>query len=659
MKKIVLLSFAIFFFYSSFANVSLPKIFGDNMVLQREMSVPVWGWADAGETITVQFDKQNKTVKADKNGKWIIRLDAMPAGGPYQLVVSGKNNTTFSNVMVGEVWICSGQSNMEMPIEGWGKINNYQQEIAAANYPQIRHFKVPNTVSAIPKDDIPGGEWKICSPETAGDFTAVGYFFARELYNKLHVPVGLINTSWGGTMVETWISRGAFEKSDEFKSMIASMPTLDLGALSKQKKQATIQKLVSLQGSFDEHPNTEDWENPDFDDSKWPHMKLPGLWEEQGLGLEDLDGDVWFRKRVMIADEDAGKAATIELAKIDDSDDSYVNGTKIGSMKSKYNEYRKYAIPAGVLKPGKNIIAVRVDDTGGGGGIYGEPASLQLTVGTKVYSLAGDWLFRVEAISANTSSVGPNRYPTLLFNAMINPLIPYAFRGALWYQGEANAGRAYEYRSSFPLMITDWRQHWGEGDFPFYFVQLASFNAGNGDSEHGSTWAELREAQTRTLSLPKTGMAVTTDIGEAHDIHPKNKQDVGKRLAAIALDNVYGQTMEYSGPVYQSMKKDGNKIILSFTHVGSGLMIKDKYGYIRGFEIAGPDQHFHYAKAYLDGNRVVVYSESVSNPVELRYAWSDDAGDANLFNNEGFPAVSFRTDQWKGVTEGVKYAIEK
>jgi sialate O-acetylesterase len=403
--------------------------------------------------------------------------------------------------------------------------------------------------------------------------------------------------------------------------------------------------------------NAEEWKNENLDDSKWPTMKLPGLWEQQKMGLETLDGIVWFRKVLVVADADAGKPAVLELAKIDDRDDSYLNGSKIGSTKN-YAESRRYNIPAGVLKAGKNIIAVRVQDTGGGGGIYGEPGEMQLTVGSKVYTLAGEWSFRVESMLAD-NGVGPNSYPTLLYNAMISPLIPYAIRGALWYQGEANAGRAYEYRSSFPLMITDWRHQWGQGNFPFYFVQLASFGADNGDSEHGSSWAELREAQTRTLSLANTGMAVTTDIGESHDIHPKNKQDVGKRLAAIALDNVYGQTMEYSGPVYQSMKTEGNRIVLSFTHTGTGLQVKDKYGYVKGFEIAGKDQKFHYAKAYADGNRIVVFNDMVTDAIEVRYAWSDDAGDANLFNNEGFPTVPFRTDQWKGITEGAKYAIGK
>ncbi len=309
-----------------------------------------------------------------------------------------------------------------------------------------------------------------------------------------------------------------------------------------------LKKIEGLQGSLGDPAGADHWKDNAFDDSHWPHMKLPGLWEQQGLGLEDLDGIVWFRKTMIISEQDAGKPAILELSKIDDSDDTYVNGIMIGETKNKYADKRTYNIPAGILKAGKNIIAVRVEDTGGGGGIYGKADDMQFTIGGKTQSLAGEWAFRIESASAGSAGIGPNSFPTLLFNAMINPLIPYAIKGAIWYQGEANAGRAYQYRKAFPMMITDWREHWGEGDFPFLFVQLASFNASGGTSETGSTWAELREAQTMTLSLPHTGMAVSTDIGDPTDKHPKNKQDVGKRHADLALNNEYGVTMEYSGP---------------------------------------------------------------------------------------------------------------
>ena len=657
MKKAYILLLFICPMAALFANPRLPKIFSDGMVLQRNQPIPLWGWADAKEKITIHFDKQTKMVKADKDGKWMVKLDAEIAGGPYQLEVVGKTTVSIQDVLVGEVWVCSGQSNMEMPIAGWGKVQNYQQEIAAADYPAIRQFLVTKAVSSFPKEDVAGGDWKLCSPKTAGDFTAVGYFFARELYKKLNIPIGLINTSWGGTMVETWISRGAFEKSDEFKSMIATMPLVNLDSIAKFKERAMIKTIESLQGDYTDHANVAHWADKDFDDSKWPKMKLPGMWENQHMGLDDLDGLVWFRKTIMVDDVDAGKPAILNLGKIDDSDDTYVNGVKIGEMKNKYGDDRSYKIAAGVLKAGRNVIAIRVEDTGGGGGLYSNATDLHLSIGNKSIPLDGEWQFRVEAIYADGGKTGPNSYPTLLYNAMLSPLIPYGIKGAIWYQGESNAGRAFQYRKAFPLMINDWRQHWGQGDFPFYFVQLASFNASNGNSTTGSTWAELREAQTLTLSLPNTGMAVTTDIGEATDIHPKNKQEVGKRLASIALVKDYGQNQEFSGPVYNSMKVTGDKVVLSFTHIGKGLMVKDKYGYLRGFELAGSDHQFHYAKAYIDGETIVVGSAEVGSPVALRYGWADNALEANLFNKDGFPAAPFRTDDWKGVTVEEKYVV--
>ena len=651
--RILLQVFSLVMSVHSLANVTVPKIFGDNMVLQRNKPIPVWGWADPFEKITVRFDRQTREMTADKDGNWKISLDKEPAGGPFQLVIQGKNSVTFKNVLVGEVWICSGQSNMEMPIEGWGKVNNYEQEISSANYPQIRHIKIPNAVNTRPQKDISHGEWNICSPSTAGDFTAAGYFFARELYNELKVPIGLINTSWGGTHVETWTSREAFQSSDEFKGMIAKMPMLNLDSLATVRRDAFIKRIHSLQGSLPQPGEADRWSLSDFDDGKWPLMQLPSLWEERQLG--DLDGVVWFRKTIDLPASVAGQKATLELAMIDDNDVTYVNGVKVGETNS-YNTPRIYQVPAGVLKEGKNIVSVRVEDTGGGGGIYGDSTSMKLLAGEAGFPLAGRWAFHVEQIYGAGNSVGPNSYPTLLFNAMVSPLIPFAFEGVIWYQGEANAERAYQYRKAFPLMITDWRRHWGAGDFPFYFVQLASYNAGNGNSRSGSTWAELREAQTMTLSLPNTGMAVTTDIGNSTDIHPKNKQDVGRRLAAIALRNVYKKDIVYGGPMFRSMKPEGNNIIISFTNIGGGLTAKN--GPLKGFEIAGLGGQFFPADAVIDGDHVIVHSEQISHPAAVRFGWMDDAGEDNLFNKEGFPASPFRTDKWKGITEGQKFKFQ-
>jgi len=635
------------------ANVKLPRIFSNNMVLQRNHAITVWGWADAKEKITVQFNHQTKTVTAGKDGQWKVILANEAAGGPYDLIVKGKNTITLTNVLVGDVWVCSGQSNMEWVVRN---SNNAASEIAQANYPQIRHFKVPLTIATTPSSDLTGGEWNVCDPAHVGDFTAVGYFFARELYQTLNIPIGLINTTWGGTHSETWTSREAFEGSDEFRSMIQSMPHLNLDSIAKAKAIASQTRIEKLQGAVDESPEVvARWKNADFDDASWLTMPLPTIWEQQALG--DVDGFVWFRKTFTLTADQAGKPAVLSLGAIDDNDQTYVNGKLVGSTNS-YSAKRVYNVDAGILKEGKNVIAIRVQDTGGGGGVNGNPNELHLSLSNAAFPLTGTWSYRVESL-IKSNGVGPNSYPTLLFNAMLNPLLNCAITGVIWYQGESNAGRSYQYRKAFPLMITDWRKHWKQGDFPFYFVQLASYNANNGDSQHGSGWAELREAQTLTLSLPHTGMAVTTDIGESHDIHPRNKQDVGKRLAAIALHDTYGKNVVYSGPVFQSMKVENGKAVLSFNPMGSGLMVKDRYGYVKGFEVAGDDHVFHYAKAFIEGDHVVVSSDEVKTPVAVRYGWADDAGDDNLYNKEGFPASPFRTDNWKGVTEGAKFDFDR
>ncbi len=510
-KKHIYLLFLFLSFYS-YGNVRLPRLISDNMVLQREKPITIWGWAEAGEKVNVQFNKQTKSTKTDKSGKWIVTLEAEAAGGPFVMTVKGKNTITINDILVGEVWVCSGQSNMEWPVRS---VTDAENEINNAKYPEIRHFTVQRSVSVSPEEEVKGGDWKKATYENVGNFTAVGYFFAREVYNTLKIPIGIVHTSWGGTNSETWTSKQAFEQSEEFKEMITAMPSIDPDEYSKKKIEEANKKL---------------------------------------------------------------KDSNISL-----------------------------------------------------------PAGTEIT---------------------GTAALGPNSYPTLLFNGMINPILNYSIRGVLWYQGESNAGRAYQYRKAFPLMIQDWRNHFKQGDFPFYFVQLASFNASNGNSRLGSAWAELREAQTMTLSLPNTGMAVTTDIGEANDIHPRNKQDVGKRLAAIALNQLYQQKQVDGGPVFQSMNAEGDKIRITFTGTGSGLMVKDKYGYLKGFEIAGDDQKFSYAKAMIEGNEVVVFCEAVARPVAVRFAWADNPDDANLFNKEGFPAVPFRTDRWKGVTEAAKFKID-
>jgi sialate O-acetylesterase len=651
MRKSLLTVFSVCSFYFSFADVHPAKIFSDSMVLQRGSKIPVWGWADKGEKITVQFNKQNKTATTGSDGKWRVDLDAEKEGGPYQLTVKGNTIFSINDVLVGDVWLCSGQSNMEFAVRS---ANNSTEEIASANFPMIRHTKIPLVVADKPLADLSTGNgWHTAVPANVGGFTAVGYFFARKLYEELHVPIGLINSTWGGTDSETWTSREALENSDEFRELMAGFPTLNLDSVAAVRQKETLEQVQKIQGGLPTPAAINSWKEISFNDNAWPRMQLPALWEQKSL--PNFDGVIWFRKTVIVSAADAGKIADLSLGTIDDNDETFINGIKVGGIKG-YNVKRVYRIAPGILHEGKNIILVRVEDTGGGGGMYGDAAELNLLMGDAKQSLAGDWNYQVES-SVKVNGVGPNSYPSLLFNAMINPLVPYAIKGVIWYQGESNAGRAFQYRKAFPLMITDWRKQWKQGDFPFYFVQLASFNAGNGNSEKGSTWAELREAQTLTLSLPNTGMAVTTDIGEAKDIHPKNKQEVGKRLAAVALHDAYGKSNEYSGPSYRSMKADGNKVTVMFDHKGSGLITTDPQGQVKGFEIAGADQKFQPAIAIIEGDHLVVSAANVSAPVAVRYAWADEAGSANLYNLERFPAVPFRTDTWRGITEATKYKI--
>ncbi len=632
------------------ANVRMPLLFSDGMVLQRNKPIPIWGWADANEKVEVHFNKQTKSIIADKNGKWMIKLDAEKAGGPFELIITGKNKIVIANVLVGEVWICSGQSNMEFQVF---KTMNATEEINDSNYPMIRHFGVAQDMSGTPKLDLKQGKWEVCGKETVGNFTAVGYYFAKKLYAELKIPIGIINTSWGGTCVETWTSRQAFEKSDYFKDMIANVPQVDMQAAFEVYQKSVLDNINKIQGFDVSMENEDQFKDPNFQDTKWPEIKVPSLWENQQLG--NIDGVVWMRKTIVLSAEQAKKEAVLYLSKVDDEDQTYVNGVLVGTN-NLWDKQRIYKIPENVLKEGKNVIAVRIADYTGGGGIYGDPADLRIDFKDSNLPLEGLWKFNVVQVKI---SISPNTYPSLLYNAMVNPLIPYAFQGVLWYQGEANVWRANQYKKAFPLMINDWRSKWNQGNFPFYFVQLSTYNEFNGNSKVGSRWAELREAQTQTLQLPNTGMAVTTDIGNAKDIHPTNKQDVGKRLAAIALNNVYRKKMVYSGPMYKSMEIKGNQILLSFSNIGSGLSASDNSESLKGFEIAGADKVFYSAKAIIKDNKVIVSCESVPNPVAVHYGWADDDTEINLFNKEKFPASPFRTDNWEMLTANEKYKVSK
>lgn len=635
------------------ADINLPILFSDNMVIQRNKIIPVWGTAEPGGEVIVEIAGNQKSTEVTKDGKWKLDFPPISVGGPYDLTIIGIDTISYKNVMVGEVWICSGQSNMEMTLT---YCNNYEEEVAMADYPNIRLFQVKRTTSNQPQDTVNGDGWDECSPETIPNFSAVAYFFGRKLFDELNVPIGLIHTSWGGTPAEAWTSAEALKMMHDFRDEVELIEsTLPEQILSQEKYKAEIkirdEKTNLGDAGFDSGKPI--WNDPELELSGWKTMNLPTRWEN--AGYPNLDGIMWFRKEIDLPSSMAGTELILNLGPVNDIDITWFNGIKIGGL-SGANILREYKVPKSLVKPGKNVIVVSIQDIGYSGGMWGNKDQMFIESSNGInLSIAGEWLYK---IGFDTKVLGPKPHspndpnrPTVLFNSMLHPLIPYAIRGAIWYQGESNAGRAYQYQTLFPTMIEDWRSQWNQGDFPFLFVQLANFMELQTEPKDDD-WAELREAQLMTLTLPNTGMAVTIDIGNASDIHPKNKQDVGKRLALNALNLVYDKEIEYSGPIYKRNEIEGNKIRLTFDHVGSGLTAPNNEA-LKGFSIAGSDKNFYWAKAEIEGNSIVVWNDKIENPVSVRYAWASNPI-CNLYNKEGLPASPFRTDSWTGITEEKK-----
>ena len=621
------------------AVIKLPSIVSDNMMIQRDLPVKLWGWADKGETVSVTFNGQTEKVKTGRDGLWNVQFKAMPYGGPYKMVIKSKmNSISLKNILIGDIWVCSGQSNMEFVVNN---VNHAKEEIAKANYPKVRLLTVNKGMATTPLQDANASGWVECSPRSIAEFSAVGYFFGRELYRQLNIPIGLINTSWGGTIVETWTSAQMMITQPDYKQKMDI-----LHSNSFAQKFLKNNKFDIIQLADNEPGTTQKWYLPEVDVLGWKKTNLPALWSAENIHGE---GVVWYRKEFILTSEQAQSNVSICLGAIDDWDETYLNGRKIGTTQS-YNTPREYVVCSDGLKEGKNTLVVKVINTGGDAGFSYPADKIYCQTNTARISLSGEWKFKISTIIDNSEIIGPNDYPTLLYNTMIAPLTHFPIKGAIWYQGESNSDEAYKYRTLFPNMITDWRNTWNEGNFPFYFVQLAKY-MDPAVQPGESTWAELREAQHMTLRLPQTGEAVITDIGEANDIHPRNKQDVGYRLALNALYKTYGLNIEYSGPEYQSMKIEKNRIILSFDHVAQGLLAKGKYGYVEGFAIAGADQKFVWANASIKGNTVIVSSPFVTDPVAVRYAWANNPNDANLYNSKGLPASPFRTDNWKISTQ--------
>lgn len=650
-----------------YAELTVAPIFSSGMVLQRNREIPVWGSATPGQTVTVRLDGKTVETQAAANGSWMARLPAKASGRDLTLTVqAGDESIGFTNVIMGEVWICSGQSNMKWPL---ARAKNGNEAVAAANHPDIRLFNVEKQAALTPLKTVCGA-WYACAPETVAEFSAVGYFFGRELYQELGVPIGLIDSSWGGTPAEAWTPLQTLEANPDYQDILErrkdtiaryGYSEADAEAI-RQAKLAFMQKAVAL-AVPDEEPDAElfDASIPLPDSTP---VDIPANF------MKETDGILLLRKTFEIPDGISITDATLQLGLVDDFDVTWVNGVRVGTTGPEtplaYSILREYPVPASALKPGKNVVLVRLTDWWMGAGLGNGKNPALIFPGEKTIPLSGMWesrlLVDLGIRPEPVNDLNLQAVASTLYDGMIAPLIPYAFRGVIWYQGEANAGRAEQYETLFPAMIQSWHQKWGQGNFPFYFVQLANYKprqAEPGESE----WAELRDAQLKTLSLPETGMAVAIDIGEAKDIHPKNKLDVGKRLARWALVETYHWKPETGflkrlfakkpvpgGPLFKSAEVRGNRIVLSFEHVGKGLAVQDGTE-LKGFAIAAKDEAFRWAEAVIEGDTVVVSHPDIEHPTDVRYAWADNP-EANLINQDGFPASPFRTDQRPRITAG-------
>jgi len=641
-------SVILFFILSGVAavngQVKLPQLIRDSMIVQRGVNLKIWGWAASGEKVTVKFNGKSYKTKTGEDGRWSLLVPPMKAGGPYTMDINGTNKIRLKDILIGDVWFCSGQSNMvhQMNIHDV----TYANDIATANYPEIRHFGIATTTSLIgPKDDLPSASWKPATPENIRPFSAVAYFFARKLYERYHVPIGLINASVGGTPIEAWTSEEGLK----------DFPTL-INTIQKNKDTAYINGLARK--AFAANANRQPapprdkgltgptpWYDIDYVPKGWKTIVVPGYWEDQGI--KDLNGVVWYRKEIVVPASMAGQPAKVFLGRIIDADILYINGKQVGNT-TYLHPQRRYKVPGDLLKTGKNILVVKVTNNNGKGGFVPDKP-YYLFAGKDTIDLQGYWQYKVGEVfipgngsDANGANIAAQNQPTALYNAMVAPVINYAIKGILWYQGESNASRPAEYAKLQPAQIVDWRNKWQQGEIPFLYVQLPNFMDANYIPSE-SQWAELREAQLKALSVSNTGMAVGIDLGEWNDIHPDNKKDVGERLALIAEKLAYGENIVYSGPVFQSATINGNKITISFTHTGSGLVANDGEE-LREFAIAGADKKFVWAKAVIEGDKIIVSGDEIANPMYVRYAWADNP-DVNLYNKEGLPASPFRTDK--------------
>ena len=610
------------------------------MVLQRESKIKLWGWASAGEKIEVRFAGKTAKAKTGKDGRWNLSLPAMKAGGPFTMTIKGNNTITLHEILLGDVWICAGQSNMvhQMSLHSV----RYADEVATVNNPQIRQFWVPNIASLQgPQNDISPGYWKAANPANIGEFSVVAYFFAKKLYEKYQVPIGIINASWGGIPIEAMMSEDALK---EFPAIISTVQknkdTAYINGLNRRPPTANRprQEDRGLTG-------TQPWYDPAYIPKGWHTINIPGYWEDQGI--RDLDGVVWYRREIDVPASMTQVPAKVFLGRIVDADVLYINGKQVGNTTYMYPQ-RRYRVPEGLLKPGKNLFVIRVINNAGKGGFVPDKP-YQLIAGHDTIDLKGYWQYKVGQVNIPQRGFGGGggmliqNQPTATYNGMLAPLTNYAIKGFTFYQGESNTGRPDEYVRLQQAMITDWRNKWNIRDAPFLYVQLPGFMDYNYLPAE-SQWAAFRDAQRKSLAVPNTGMAVAIDLGEWNDLHPDRKKEVGERLAIAAMNIAYGEkNIVPAGPLFQAAKAEGNKIILSFSNTGSGLVSNDGEE-LSEFAIAGADKKFVWANAKIEGDKVILWNDAIANPVFVRYAWADNPVNPNLYNKEGLPASPFEAE---------------
>lgn len=631
--------FALFNLPVAFTQVRLPRLIRDSMVLQRDVPVKLWGWANKKEKVKIAFNNKAYKTVADTNGKWNMMLPATKAGGPYNITITASNSITLKDVLFGDVWICSGQSNMVHQM-GLHSVR-YADEITNANNSEIRHFWIPTlTDLQKPHDDLPSGYWKSANPQDILQFSAVAYFFAKKIYEQYHVPIGLINASVGGTPIEAWISEEGLKNFSPVSDIIQkNKDTAYINSFSKRVFNTMPGIKQEDKGLLNK------WYDVNYVPKGWHTITVPGYWEDQGI--KDLDGIVWYRKEFEVPESMVNVPAKLFLGRIVDADVVYINGTMVGNTTYMYPQ-RRYAIPSTLLHEGKNLIVVKVqNNTGKGGFVPDKP--YYLFAGKDTVDLKGYWQYKIGEVyipfrGFSGGGIAAQNQPTALYNAMLAPVAGYACKGFLWYQGESNTGKPLEYDKLQTALINNWRDQWNMPAAPFLFVQLPGFMDMNYLPSE-SQWAQFRQSQFKTLAVPNTGMAVAIDLGEWNDIHPDRKKEVGERLALWARKVAYHENdIVYSGPLYQSSTIDGNKIILSFTNTGSGLVSNDGEP-LYYFAIAGEDKKFVWANAKIEDNKVIVWNDTINNPKYVRYAWADNPDGANLYNKEGLPASPFTTEQ--------------